>query len=222
MSLWTRSDVSIKGAEAVGMPNLHNGSTNKQNGSFNMSKLVTPIPAEILPVPVQHGVRKQKKTARIGGGLKVHWANFRKRIGTGTAPSTSSMVGDSSAAGSSQNRPHATTTTDEETGEVDEIVVDRTWSEEIKSSVAHSEAEARASPEKSNSHQPPETTLDHESMDHYDGFWGLWSPLVFIRWRLWPMALEFFTCRFFDEKSEEHYRKENWFMRKVCVWSVGD
>src|SRR6266481_293599 len=76
----------------------------KHNGSSHMSKTLNPDPAEnLLPVPVQQGAgsefgkRKQKKNARIGGGLRVYWANFRKRIGTGTAPSTTSMVGDGSA-----------------------------------------------------------------------------------------------------------------------------
>jgi hypothetical protein len=205
---------SIKGTEkALG----------KQNVTSHMSKAGKPKPTEnLLPVPVQQGAvsesckRKQKKNARIGGGLKVYWANFRKRIGTGTAPSTTSMVGDGSATGSSNTRP--TTTTDDEKEEVDEIVVDRTWSEEIKSSVAHSEAGVAASPEKSNGHyQPAETSVDHESLQHYEGFWALSSPLVFIRWRCWPLVREFFTSRFFDQKSEERYQKENWFMRKVCV-----
>jgi osomolarity two-component system sensor histidine kinase SLN1 len=206
---------SIKGEEeALG----------KQNVASYMPKAGKPNPAEnLLPVPVQQGAgsdsckRKQKKNARIGGGLKVYWANFRKRIGTGTAPSTTSMVGDGSATGSSNTRP--ATTTDDEKEEVDEIVVDRTWSEEIKSSVAHSEAGMAASPEKSNGHhQPAETSVDHESLQHYEGFWALSSPLVFIRWRCWPLVMEFFASRFFDQKSEERYQKENWFMRKVCVW----
>ena len=194
----------------------------KHNGSSHMSKTLNPDPAEnLLPVPVQQGAgsesgkRKQKKNARIGGGLRVYWASFRKRIGTGTAPSTTSMVGDGSATGSSHTRP--TTTIYDEKEEVDEVVVDRTWSEEIKTSTAHSEAGV-ASPEKSNGHhQTAETSLDHESFQHYEGFWALSSALVFIRWRLWPMVNEFFSSRFFDQKSEEQYQKENWFLRKVCV-----
>jgi hypothetical protein len=129
------------------------------------------------------------------------------------------MLGDSSAAGSSSTR-HPTMARDDEKEEVDEVVVDRTWSEEIKSSVAYSEAGVVPSPEKSNSHQPVDNSMDHDSLEHYGGFWALSSPLVFIRWRLWPMVMEFFTSRFFDEKSEEHYRKENWFMRKVCVYFI--
>jgi len=226
MPSWTRPAQFINGADAVGMPTLRKGSTTDLNGSSAMSKALTPSPPQnLLPVPVQQGAgsvsskRRQKKNARIGGGFKVHWANLRKRIATGTAPSTSSMVGESTAAGSSITRP-PTMATDDEKEEVDEVVVDRTWSEEIKSSVVHSEAGVVPSPEKSNSHQPVDNSMDHDSLEHYGGFWALSSPLVFIRWRLWPMVMEFFTSRFFDEKSEEHYRKENWFMRKVCVYFI--
>ena len=212
-----RSVYSIKGAEVVGMSSLTNGITNQQNGSSTMSKPVTPHPPEdVLPAPVQQGAdseRKHKKTARIGGGLRVHWVSLRKRIGTATAPSTSeSMIGDSSAAGSSNTHSRPP---DDESEEVDEIVVDRTWSEEIKSSVAQSEVGAAASPEKSNSHQPADNSLDHDSLEHYEGFWASSSPLVFLRWRLWPMVTEFFTGKLFDEKAEDHYRNENWFVRKV-------
>lgn len=229
MVFWTRSlsgatASSSKWSEEVGMPTLRKDSSDLHHASSEMSSApVTSIPPEnLLPVPVIQGTgsatgkgKTAKKSARIGTprgrGLSVHWATFKKRIGTGTAPSTSSMIGgDSSAADSTNRRP----TMDEEKEDVDEVVVDRTWSEEIKSSVAHSEA--GVSPEKSNSHPPAGTSIiDHDSFEHVEGFWAIWSPLVLIRWRLWPMLMEFFTSRFFDDKAEEHYRKENWFMRKV-------
>ena len=50
-----------------------------------------------------------------------------------------------------------------------------------------------------------------------EGFWGLSQPLIFIRWRAWPAAYSFFCTRFMDEKSEMHYTKENWFLRKVST-----
>jgi hypothetical protein len=123
------------------------------------------------------------------------------------------MIGEGSTAGSVNTRP--TTATDDEKEEVDEIVVDRTWSEEIKSSVAHSDAGAAASPEKSNGHQHANTSLDYDSLEQNEGKSAMWSLLVFIRWRFWPKVMEFFTCRFVDAKSEERYQKENWFLRKV-------
>ncbi len=48
-----------------------------------------------------------------------------------------------------------------------------------------------------------------------EGFWGSARVLVFLRWRLWPASYGFFSTQFLDEKSEMHYNKENWFLRKV-------
>lgn len=101
---------------------------------------------------------------------------------------------------------------------VDEVVVDREWSVEIKSSsVTHSEH--GASPEKSGgSNHIGGTNTDHDSAVHnVEGFWGMWVPLTYLRWRIWPSVYAFFWSSFIDEKSEQHYKKENWFLRKVRV-----
>lgn len=223
MVFWTHSGAtapsSSKWSEKVGMPD---DSSEHRASSETSSTPVTSIPPEyLLPVPVIQGpgltIGKGKttnKSARIGAprgrGLPAHWATFKKRFGTSTAPSTSSMIGgDSSAEDSTHPRPAM----DDEKEDVDEVIVDRIWSEEIKSSVAHSDI--GGSPEKSNSHLPAGTSINHDSSEHVEGFWAVWSPWVFIRWRLWPMLMEFFTSRFSDVKAEAHYRKENWFMRKV-------
>jgi hypothetical protein len=203
--------MSVKGAEeGVGKP----------NGSSHMPKAIATTPAEnILPVPVQQGARsesskrKQKKNARIGGGVRVYWSKFTKHLGTGTAPSTTSMIGDGSAVDSFHTRA-TTTETDEEKDEVDEVVVDRIWSEKIRSSDALSDAEVAAENPEQPSYLPRETS-EHESLKNYEGFWALASPLVFIRWKLWPRVMEFFSCRFFDPKAEDRYQRENWFVRKV-------
>lgn len=81
---------------------------------------------------------KQKKSARIEvvpGGLRVHWARLRRRLGTGTSPSTSDSMIDESAGDSSTTRHPNLTGTYEDDDEVNEVVVDRVWSEELKSSV---------------------------------------------------------------------------------------
>ncbi|KAA1470157.1 hypothetical protein DENSPDRAFT_774313 [Dentipellis sp. KUC8613] len=192
-----------------------------------------PAPDTLLPAPAvaasTSSRRKGKKSARIDGGpsgLRVHWARFRRRLGTGTSPSTSSLI-DESTAGT-----HTSDTrfprSDREGGDedtVDEIVVDRNWSDEIKSSVSQTQSEQGPSPEKSNSHNHAggvATTTDHDSVAiHAEGFWGLAMPLIILRWRVWPAIVDFFSLKFFDEKSETHYRKENWFMRKsLALWSA--
>lgn len=191
------------------------------DGSGKRSSTPKEAPDPLLPAPVLHRQRegnlkdgnannaKQKKNARVSGGLRVHWATLKRRIGTGTAPSTSSVMADSSNNGSYHRRPQPDDGIDED---VDEVVVDRQWSEDLKSSVAHSEA--GGSPEKSDGHHPPGTSIDHESIEHH-GFWGLWTPLAILRWRIYPLFIEFFSSSFFDPVAEVQYRKENWFMRKV-------
>ncbi|OSD04719.1 hypothetical protein PYCCODRAFT_1363220 [Trametes coccinea BRFM310] len=184
-----------------------------------------------LPPPVQHqddshssGRRsRSKKNARVHGGLRVHWDRFVRKLGSGTAPSTSSnieeSVGDSSGyPRSRQGHPGYPEPADDQ--EVDEVVVDREWSDEIKSSsLTHSEH--GGTPEKSGSNHHPGTNTDRDSFAiRPEGFWGLCRPLIVLRWRLWPAAYSFFSTSFVDEKSEMHYNKENWFLRKnLAVWS---
>ena len=56
-------------------------------------------------------------------------------MGNGTSPSTSDSLLDESAGDSSTVRHPGLTGTYEDGDEVDEVVVDRVWSEELKSSV---------------------------------------------------------------------------------------
>ncbi len=90
----------------------------------------------------------------------------------------------------------------EQTDQVDEVVVDRTWTEDIKSSVSHSEH--GAIPEKSGGSNQKEANSDHESVV-YGGIWNTSTPLGILRWRAWPFVMEIFSSRFIDEKSEVHY-----------------
>ena len=185
------------------------------------------LPADGLPPPVSFpadtsssGRRSRtKKNARISGGLRVHWDRFVRKLGSGTAPSSSSnieeSVGDSSGyPRSRQEQPGAADALDEN---VDEVVVDREWSDEIKSSsVTHSEH--GGTPDKSGSNHLGGTNTDRDSFAiRPEGFWGSCRLLIFLRWRLWPSSYGFFSTKFLDEKSEMHYNKENWFLRKVRI-----
>ena len=185
------------------------------------------LPADGLPPPVSFpadtsssGRRSRtKKNARISGGLRVHWDRFVRKLGSGTAPSTSSNFDDS--VGESSGYPRSRQDGQPGGGgepaddRVDEVVVDREWSDEIKSSsVTHSEH--GGTPEKSGSNHLGGTNTDRDSFAvRPEGFWGLCRPLIFLRWRAWPLMHSFFCTRFIDEKSEMHYNKENWFLRKV-------
>ncbi|KAI0726397.1 hybrid sensor histidine kinase [Fomitopsis betulina] len=168
-----------------------------------------------LPTPVVQS-RRGKKNARIERGLKVHWAYFKRRLGTVTAPSTSSAFepddGDSYTTGQA---PLLHMGEDEADG-VDEVVVDREWSQEMKSSITHSEY---GTPDRASNAFG--TTIDRESLfAHPEGRWAKFGPLVLLRWRCWPVVYDFFVSRFVDAKSERHYNRENWFLKKnLALWS---
>ncbi|KAH9939060.1 uncharacterized protein BXZ73DRAFT_44250 [Epithele typhae] len=187
----------------------------------------------ILPTPVSHdptlsGHRSRtKKNARVSHGLRVHWDRFVRKLGSGTAPSSSSNwdesageSGDSSGYPRSRIGGAAGGAIEMQDERVDEVVVDREWSDEIKSSsVTHSEH--AGTPDKSGSNHLGGTNTDRDSFAvRPEGFWGSAGFLIFLRWRLWPFIHAFFQTRFMDEKSEMHYAKENWFLRKnLALWS---
>ena len=175
--------------------------------------------APVLPPPaaaITATYNRPKKTLRIDGGpgLRVYWTRFRRRLGAGTAPSTSSLV-DSSAQGSNDGLRSDTQggRQGEDEAEVDEVVVDRNWSDEIKSSVSLSEQ--NISLDRPGGHVTgPNTDRDSVAL-HTGGFWGVCTPLIILRWRVFPAIVDFFSTKFPNKKSEQHYVKENWFMRKV-------
>jgi osomolarity two-component system, sensor histidine kinase SLN1 len=180
-----------------------------------------------LPPPVQQtssfnfrGTKKARIDTGIKRNMRVHWDRLLRKMGNGTAPSSSSAHDESTTGESSGYRHRPTTLTSEEDEWVDEVVVDREWAEELKStSITHSEHVG--TPERGGSNMMGGTSTDRESLAmHVEGFWSSCTPLIWLRWRLWPFLFGFFYTRFLDEKSEEHYNKENWFMRKVCILST--
>ncbi|KAH9958812.1 hypothetical protein BC827DRAFT_1135669 [Russula dissimulans] len=182
--------------------------------------------APVLPPPVVALISthdKQKKTIRldVSQGLRVHWARFRRRLGAGTSPSTSSLVEDSAPGSNVGHRcDHQGESQCEEDTEVDEVVVDRSWSDEIKSFVSLSEQDVSLD-KPGVVHLNPGSSTDRDSVaPHTGGFWGLCTPLIILRWRVFPAIVEFFSPKFLNPKSELHYVKENWFMRKpLAIWS---
>jgi len=159
---------------------------------------------DLLPPPVLHTNAGMYHTRRMChqlarfDGLAEHWASFKRRIGTHTAPSSSSQIGES-AVESSYNQQMKLA---QENDNVDEVVVDRVWREEIMSIESHSDHGAHA--KAGESHQFNQGGSDHESLV-YEGFWSMWPPLAIIRWQAWPFIMEIFTSRFIDQKSEQHY-----------------
>jgi hypothetical protein len=211
MLLWSRRDqpsgytsTSSRWSEEVAIPNLRTPA--EKDFDPSNTGMPTPEPSthvdESLPIPVVQNrnapssIRRKRRSARFGG-LALHWARLKKRV-IGTAPSSSSIVGDSAAECSYTLRMEAYL----ESEEVNEVVVDRVWSEDVKTSLTQSEL--GPSPERTGSYPIGPSASDNESV-HYRSFWTLCSYLAVLRWRLWPVIVHFFSSRFADEKSEQHY-----------------
>jgi osomolarity two-component system sensor histidine kinase SLN1 len=168
-----------------------------------------------LPLPaatVGNTAQTQRKTIHVNGAhrVRVYWGRFRRRLDAGPPSSTPSLVEDFATANNVDFRTDSNnSSTGENNAEVDEVVVDRSWSEDTKSSVSLSEQSISLG-------KLGNTSADHDSVTvHTSGVWALCTPLAVLRWRLFPAIVNFFAPKFPSEKSELHYIKENWFMRKV-------
>jgi osomolarity two-component system, sensor histidine kinase SLN1 len=180
----------------------------------------------LLPIPVvsrfhrNTSFRDRARSVRVRGGLRTQWIALKKRLGTGTAPSTSSVLED--VTGDSLSRHPRTTVASGLEEQVDEVIVDRVWTEEFKHS-SSAQSDSGISPEKLVEGQGPlrGSTPDQDSFAVHNGCWATFVPLVILRWRVWPAILRFFRYSFVDEKSEAHYRQESWFFRKkLALWSA--
>lgn len=179
----------------------------------------TPIDPVLLPIPVTAKLNpsaaspKRRDPPWFTRSLRVHWVEFKKRLGTGTAPSTSSFHDDSTTGSVHGKEPALGQPGDE----VDEVVIDREWTEDARKTTTKSES---AHPF-NDSRQPGGTNTDRESFAVVEGFWARYTVLIILRWRLWPAILSFFWPRFMDAKSEDQYSKESWFYRKrLAVFSA--
>lgn len=183
-----------------------------------------------LPPPVLHRParkRTSEKKLRIGresvaitDRMRLHLARFLRKVGNGTAPSSSSVIDDTtseSTAHHCQGRSHAQD--GDPDGLLDEVVVDREWGEELQKTTSATHSDHGGTPEKgggSNHHGG--TSTDRDSITahvHANPFWASCTVLAYLRWRMWPGIITFFWTSFVDEHSEQRYKKENWFLRKV-------
>lgn len=198
------------------------------NTSDNTPPSATPIDPVLLPLPATTNLDPSAASSQrqdqiwLPRSLKVHWAEFKKRLGTGTAPSTSSLH-DETTNGSVCGKETVSGQPQPE-DEVDEVVVDREWAEDARKSTTKSES---AHPF-NDSRQLGGTTTDHESFAVVEGCWARVTILIILRWRLWPAIRSFFRPQFMDAKSESQYTKEAWFYQKrlaifsalyfICNW----
>ncbi|PPQ64353.1 hypothetical protein CVT24_008422 [Panaeolus cyanescens] len=168
-----------------------------------------------LPPPVLHKVesRKMKQKSARFAGLNINWANFRRRIGTGTAPSSGSLMGESTTETTCMRKREYRV---EDGDHVDTVVVDRVWTEEIKTSVTHSDH--GGTPEKSGGSNPP--LMGTDNVSDTDAHGESYPRNIFQWQRGWKLIMKLFSSRFADEASEEHYAQETWFYKKsLAFWA---
>lgn len=198
---------TIKSADAV-LGSAHKKRHSKLESSSNDQWLPPPVIAR------QYGIDCQgrKRTKFSQNRLRAYWDNFAKRLGNGTAPSTSSVPDGSTVDGSHRMREPPPGQPDDE---VDEVVVDRVWFEEQNNPSTETES---VTPMGGYGDNPTGgTNTDRESLAVVEGFWAKSAFLIILRWTVWPALLGFFRLRFIDEKSEARYFRESWFFRRTLA-----
>ncbi|KAF9653821.1 hypothetical protein BDM02DRAFT_3086441 [Thelephora ganbajun] len=191
---------------------LQTATTNANDHSDHPVATESPLlPAPAVAKEVTPRSRRNSKSVQISGGWRAYCTAFKKRVTSGTAPSTPSSPDDSNRVASHIHEPQEPVACEQD-GHVDVVVVDRMWGEDSGWST------------KSDSNPPFEeiraenklgtTNTDPDSSETDSGFWASSPVLFFLRWRIWPPIWGFFRLRFVDHKFEAHYVKETWFLRK--------
>lgn len=154
------------------------------------------------------------KSARIkGGALRVRWARFKQRLGTGSAFSESLLdgTGESTDSSRSQHRltiGYGTAAEDDldDGAEVDEVVVDNELGTSVNSVPSEHDLEpprrSHSLNGKDESNKTRTTSFGTGDTQHTDGSWDSNFIFVFFRWRLFPMVYHFFALHFVEEKTE--------------------
>jgi len=160
---------------------------------------------DLLPTPVVHNPsihRNRKSTLRRIWGRLNH-------VGAVGPQSTSSVVPDS--VGDSHYFSSCTEVANDDKDVVDEVVVDRVWSERNSYSVC-SDGQI---PDGVSIKQGATRSTDKPNVKVLPGgFWTSYRPLAILRWKVLPAVTDFFCYRFVDEKLEKHYQQEMWFGSK--------
>ncbi|KAL1758241.1 histidine kinase [Schizophyllum commune] len=163
-----------------------------------------------LPPPAVHTQQPSSnyRRLRLAAHLSAHWtrakAHIRNRLGT---PSTTPFADPTSVpplpSPTSATSPPAHVTA-YPGGVVNEVVVDRSWSDGWGES--DTESVAATSFDGASSWN---SEADH-AHDARTGVWASTRPLSFCRWRIWPLFMDFFSSRFADPKTEQEYQASEW------------
>jgi osomolarity two-component system sensor histidine kinase SLN1 len=172
----------------------------------------------LLPIPVVQTRTRSSQRNRTRRSLSSYWELIKRRIWTVKSQSTTSTSRETNEFEKVDEDKFQSTLSRRELAdepEVDEVVVDRIWSDDPKSSVSqyhsdHSEESgvderARAS-----------LALSVEQFDiHAESVKGVPSPFAAVYSLAWPILKRFFSLHFHDETIEAKYREENWTLNKV-------
>src|ERR1700722_3957930 len=186
-----------------------------------------PLGNSLLPAPiVQNRTPAARRYNGIKSALTVRWAHIKSRLCTVDSPFSTSIpsaasVDDKDDDNSIPSFPPHPQGTDEEPKEtkVDEVVVDRVWSDDPKSSVTQYHSDHSEKSETGSTCGSVQLNLDQFRLPglqmHSERLNGFWSPLLTVPCRAWPSVRKFFSLRFHDERAEANYRDENWLLNKA-------
>lgn len=204
---------------------VHDGPTpmkvfdNEKLGST--SEAILPAPVQLSPGLTSRS-RRQRQCRFVNdttkGFVSTNFNRLRRKFEAGTAPDASSVDPESESVADA-NDLHGTwwgrgkmSMALEDAEEVDEIVVDRTWGDDFRS-CSNSDPGGEKD---GGGFAGGALATDGGSVAGLDDREAS-SPLIvsYLRWKVWPVMRGFFATQFVDRKSEDHYRKENWYVRKV-------
>ncbi|KAF8628700.1 hypothetical protein AX17_005923 [Amanita inopinata Kibby_2008] len=190
-----------------------------------LSNRTSPFSSQVdipLPIPaVQHAQAKAsfyKVTGSNGWhGIRTHWSQFKKQIGSGASPSNSSIFGH----GENLVEAHSDSEDEDdpklEDGQVNQIVVDRSWSDN-ESSISQFDQGTNAV--KFDALKRTCEDLVDRNMDVSSPRWNAWYSLDALRWRIWLGTVKFFCTNFADERLEHLYSQESWVLKKsLAIWA---
>ncbi|KAJ7781948.1 histidine kinase [Mycena maculata] len=170
------------------------------------SEIPLPLPAT-QRTPPQNIVRFQSVASKWAS-IKSH---VKRTIAAPYVPSSASLV-ESVVADMISEAPNEPSIEQfDKSDEVDEVVVDRRWSDfDTETTDAAETASSRH-----DGTAPDVGTLD----DSPEGVWAL-PPLAFTRRRVWPVLAQFYMPRFEDKTEERLYQKECWGQgKRLSLWS---
>ncbi|KAF7309918.1 hypothetical protein MIND_00364100 [Mycena indigotica] len=165
-----------------------------------------------LPLPTVHRPTSPRKVHFHS--ISSRWATIRdyvkRTLAAPQPPSNTTLVENSAIAAISLSKKDSHQFS--ETDEVDEVVVDRSWSDDFETDTNSDIADTASS-------RHDTTVADSDpSDDRATGIWAL-PLLAFIHRRIWPEVRRFYMPRF-DQAEEQAYQKEIWSQGKrpaLCI-----